>query len=109
LEQWMKEINPEVLPEPYRKLTSIIGLENTMKLAKEFQGTTLYFTKLDSTIKLIRDKKIREEFDGGNHKQLAIKYGLTEAWVRKILAERPDESHQPSLFSEEFLESTFGK
>jgi len=98
LEEWMKELNPEVLPEPYRKLTSFIGLEHTMKLAEEFQGTTLYFAKLDSTLKLIRDKKIREEFNGGNHKELAVKYGLTEAWVRKILAERPDESNQIRLF-----------
>lgn len=94
MEEWMKELNPEVLPEPYRKLTSFIGLEHTMKLAEGFKGTTLYFAKLDSTLKLIRDKKIREEFNGGNHKELAVKYGLTEAWVRKILAERPDESNQ---------------
>lgn len=100
MQEWMKEINPEVLPEPYKKLTSIIGLENTLKLAEEFQGTTLYFAKLDSTLKYLRDEKIREEFNGSNHKELAVKYGLTETWIRKILLEKPEESNQIRLFED---------
>jgi len=104
--QWVKEISPEMLPEPYQKLTSLIGIDNALKLAREFQGTCVYFAKLDNILRLIRDKQIRREFSGGNHKQLAVKYGLTETWIRRILAERPREHGQISLFD---FESSFGK
>lgn len=109
MEPWMQEIDPATLPEPYRKLTSLIGMEATMKLAKEFQGTMIYFAKLDSTIKMIRDKKIRDEFKGWNHKDLARRFGLTEAWIRKILSEGQPECTQLTLFNEDVLESTLLK
>jgi len=90
MEPWMKNMDPELLPEPYRKLCSLIGLENTLKLAEEYQGTSLYFAKLDSALKTLRDQTIRDEFRGGNYKELALKYGLTETWVRKIVSEGSD-------------------
>ena len=36
-------------------------------------------------IEEMEEKEIREEFDGGNYRELAAKYGLTERWVRFIL------------------------
>lgn len=95
---WIKYLDPEVLPEPYRKLSKMIGLENTLLLAQEFQGTNLYLPKLDSTLKAARDKRIREEFDGQNIKALALKYGLTESWVRQILGGYVADSNQGTLF-----------
>lgn len=96
--KWVREIDPELLPEPYKKLASLIGLDNALKLAREFQGTCVYFAKLDNVLRLIRDKQIRHDFNGANHKQLARKYGLTETWIRQILAERPRECNQIALF-----------
>ena len=84
--EWLKEISPDELPEPYRHLCGIIGLEHTLALAREYQGSMVYLPKLDSTVKLIRDRKIREEFSGANHRLLALKYGLSESWVRQIVA-----------------------
>lgn len=95
---WVEEISPEILPEPYRKLSELIGVEATLKLAHEYQGTSLYFAKLDTTIKQIRDKKIRYEHNGRNIKELAIKFGLTEVWVRQILNVNQVESNQMNLF-----------
>jgi Mor family transcriptional regulator len=57
----------------------------------------LYLPKLDALIRKIRDEKIRNEFNGGNYRELAIKYKLTEVWVRQIVDEKID-SNQLTLF-----------
>ena len=83
--EWYKEINPEELPPAYRDLSKLIGIENTFVVAKHYQGTGLYLPKLDGVLADLRNKKIKREFNGGNYKELAIKYGLTERWVREIV------------------------
>lgn len=81
-------IGSEELPEPYRTISYTIGVGNTLKLAELYQGTGLYLPKLDGYLRKLRDDKIREEFDGGNYKDLAHKYKLTEVWVRKVISSR---------------------
>ena len=103
---WMNEISADILPEPYRRMFSILGVEVTLKIAAEFQGMNVYFPKLDGTLKTIRDRRIRDEFNGHNVRELARRFGLTETWIRQILAENPTESNQGDLFEEE-SESTF--
>ena len=109
MEQWMKEIDPATLPCPYNELAPVIGLEAAMILAEKYQGTSVYFNKLDSTLKEIRNEKIRKEFRGYNQKALARQFNLSEAWIRKILSESEEQPKykQGTLFSEEVLKSTF--
>lgn len=94
---WYDEIKLEELTEPYKDLATIIGLKNAIKVAEKYQGTALYLPKLDPLLRKIRDDKIRSEFNGGNYKELAIKYNLTEVWVRQIVDEKID-SNQLTLF-----------
>jgi Mor family transcriptional regulator len=84
-EKWINELSTDMLPELYQQIVSIIGVENYLSLCKEIGGTNMYIPKFDSVIRPIRDKKIKEEFDGGNYKELAIKYNLCERWVRDII------------------------
>jgi len=79
------EIKSEELPEPYRTISENIGVINTLKLARLYQGTGVYLPKLDNSLRRIRDDKIRKEFNGGNYKELAHKFKLTESWVREII------------------------
>ena len=37
-------------------------------------------------------QQIIDEYDGGNVKQLATKYGYTEKWVKRILKKNIDKS-----------------
>ncbi|HWP96430.1 MAG TPA: Mor transcription activator family protein [Syntrophomonadaceae bacterium] len=104
-QEWVKEIQSELLPEPYRKLSEEIGVENVLVLAEEFQGTSVYFPKLDGLLKSLRDHRIRDEYNGHNGKDLARKYGLTEVWIRSILNECPVESSQMNLFEDALLGS----
>lgn len=94
---WMKELTPEQLVEPYKKIATSIGVENTIHLASMFQGTPLYFPKFDGSIYELRNQRIREEFNGSNHKELALKYDLTERWIYEIVSSTADEN-QISFF-----------
>lgn len=83
-EKWMKEITTDMLPEPYDYYADLIGMDNFYKLSKELGGTALYIPKTESLFRELRNKKIREGFNGGNYKELALKYGLSERFVRDI-------------------------
>ena len=53
-------------------------------LYKNFRGQQVVFpNKLYSSN--FTAQKIREEYNGKNAKELALKYGFTERWVRTIL------------------------
>jgi Mor family transcriptional regulator len=85
-EGWIKDLKPEDLPEPYRAISEMIGMENTLKLADKFQGMAIYLPKLDAVLRKIRDERIKAEFNGANYRELARKYGLTEVWVRQLIS-----------------------
>lgn len=101
MEEWVKDLAPEELPEPYRKLSGMIGMEPTLTLAELYQGTAVYFTKLDGVLQMVRNRRIKQEFDGGNHKDLARRYNLTETWIRQILADSGHDDRQTSLFEQQ--------
>lgn len=71
-----------------RELAEIIGIEAYKKLVANYAGSFLYIQKIDSVLKDLRDKEIREKFDGGNYGSLAREYDLAEATVRDIVAEK---------------------
>ena len=82
---WTKEIKVEDLPEVYQTIAEVIGVEHTVKLARALGGTYCYLPKLDKLLQEIRDRRIKQEFTGFNHKKLALKYGLSEIRIRQIL------------------------
>ncbi|MDR2024040.1 MAG: hypothetical protein LBQ71_12555 [Hungatella sp.] len=81
----ISDLTPEMLPEGlFREMAEQIGVDNLIKLSKLVGGTTFYMPKTESILKPARDAKIRAEFNGYNHVQLAKKYDVTERWVRAI-------------------------
>ncbi len=82
---WVEDIKLDMLPPFYAELAELIGIKNAIKVGLHYQGIPFYLTKLDKLLENIRNKKIREEFTGGNYAELAIKYNLTERWIRKLL------------------------
>jgi Mor family transcriptional regulator len=83
------------LREEQKQIAETVGMEAYMKLTKVFGGTTIYIAKAEEIVKRIdRDRQIREEFDGSNYAQLAVKYGLTEVWIRNIVYEKAVEIRQ---------------
>lgn len=80
----IKELTIEDLPEPYDQYAQQIGIENLYKLSKNFGGTTIYIPQVDALFKEWKYNKIKEEYNGYNIKQLAVKYGVSDRTVQKI-------------------------
>jgi Mor family transcriptional regulator len=70
--------------ETYEQLTELIGAEAAWQVAKSFAGSPMYISK--AVITAAQHKAIRQEFkDGATYRELAIRYGYTERYVRTII------------------------
>lgn len=86
-EDWLNNIDIEDLDDPYYEIANKLGLEVAMKIAKMFQGSQIYFPKLEKTCSPKRKELIKTEFNGYNFKELAQKYGYSERWIREICSD----------------------
>lgn len=87
----LDRVQIENLDEEQKVLAELIGMEAFKKLVKAFNGTSIYIPKVESLEKTVRDEMIKEEFDGGNYRELALKFGLTETWIRNIVLDKAKE------------------
>lgn len=79
------ELKISDLPDQFEYMAKIIGIDNMKLLIKEFGGTTLYFPTEKKIYKSARDRQIISEFNGLNYKYLAIKYDMSESYIRSIV------------------------
>jgi len=100
MQDWMRELTPEELPEPHRTLAATIGMEAAIQLMDFYGGTYYYVPKVDVLLRQVRDKTIRQEYNGYNLKSLALKYKLSQKQIGNILREQGIEDGQISLFDE---------
>lgn len=68
----------------YKELAEIIGTENVYLVYKSMRGQQITFPKKLYTTEYIM-RRVIEEYDGKNIKQLAVKYEYTERYLRKLL------------------------
>lgn len=69
----------------YYEIAEKIGVGNALEIAELFQGSSVYFPKLDNVYAKKLREQILKEFNGYNYKHLAVKYGYSEMWIRKIV------------------------
>ena len=69
----------------YKEIAELIGEENTIILYNHFKGQQVSFPLHLYSGEYIK-KCIYEEYNGSNVRELALKYGFTERWIRKILS-----------------------
>lgn len=80
------------LREEQKQIAEVIGIDAYLELTRAFGGTSIYIAKAEEIVKRAdRDRQIREEFNGNNYSQLALKYGLTEVWIRNIVYDKAAE------------------
>lgn len=80
-----RDLTVEMLPEGLcKQIAETIGPDNFYKLAELLGGATVYIPKPESVTRPVRDARIKAEFNGYNHPELAKKYSVTERWVRKL-------------------------
>ncbi len=76
------------LDEQYQEIANIIGIDNLLELASHFGGTQIYIPQTDKLVKNVKYKKIIEEFDGFNIKQLSKKYNVSESTVYRLVRDQ---------------------
>ncbi len=86
-----KKIKGEYLNGAYSEIASVLGIDAVLKLHSTYRGQQVFFP-VDLFSKEFIRQQIIEEYDGYNVKQIAVKYGYTEKWVKKILKEHIDQS-----------------
>ncbi|MEF9894264.1 MAG: Mor transcription activator family protein [Clostridia bacterium] len=89
MQDWMKDVTMDALPEAHRKIAEIIGVEATLALCDTFGGMVLYVPKTDSIYASVRGKMIRAEFNGMNTTQLAKRYRVTTRTIQTIVGGMP--------------------
>lgn len=102
-QELMSEVAFEDLPPICIQAVNILGLEMFVKLSYEIGGTSLYIPKFESVIAKARDRLIVKQFNGSNFRDLALKYNLTEVWVRQIINQDLARKKQTSLFDEQAI------
>lgn len=81
------QLEPEHVPEDIAWLCEIVGMEQFLEIIDTAGGEFVYLPKRQTLEQPLRRDAICREYDGGNTRQLARKYGLTERRVRAILKE----------------------
>lgn len=97
MKEWMKKLRMEDLQDPYHTIAERFGMEIALEMASLFQGSQVYFPRLEYVTTERRKALILEEFDGYNYKELAKKYACTERWVRKICEEKAEQHRNKPL------------
>lgn len=83
------ETTAEDIAERYRPVVDIVGVERFALLADYAAGDELYFPKPENIVIPARNRRVKEEWNGYNMKQLAEKYNLTIGQIRNILRDEP--------------------
>ena len=73
------------LTPQFENIALELGIEKAKLLFREFGGTSVYFPTEKMIYKDARDREIISEFNGFNHKELAVKYDMSESYVRSII------------------------
>ena len=80
MDELVKDLTLDMISEGlYRMIAEAIGTDNFYKLAEIVGGTTIYIPKPESLTRPVRDARIKKEFTGYNHQELARKYGAFAA------------------------------
>lgn len=84
----MEEIALKCLEGEQREIAECIGIEAYRKLVQGFGGSNIYIQKADTILKSERNNEIRRLFNGKNYKSLAVRFGLSENYIRLIVTHK---------------------
>lgn len=101
--QLAKEVRLEDLKDAHPatlQAIQAIGVDAFVEMSHATGGISIYVPKFESVIAPARNRLILKEFDGGNYAALAIKYGISEVWVRQIINQQRIKDSHISLFDE---------
>lgn len=80
-----KNVRAEDFPDNFQRVVGAVGAKGALQLVKNNGGINQYIPVYDCVTSAARDRMIREEFSSGNYQELAVKYRISESWVRAII------------------------
>lgn len=75
------------VPENLKSVVYAIGIDAFRSLIKCAGGTSVYLPSERCITKPVRDRVIRESFCG-DYREMAIRFGISEVRVRRIVGEK---------------------
>ena len=84
----LRKITIDDIPEAYREVAETIGLDVFIEVCRYCNGNLMYLPRIESLERKGRDREICARFDGGNYKQLAKMFRLSERRIRAIVNAR---------------------
>lgn len=73
------------IPDSVKDVVDVIGIDAFKELVKLAGGSNLYIPNENNLVKPIRNRMIREEFNG-NYKDISRKFGISEVQARNIVS-----------------------
>ena len=96
--EMLNELKLEDLQGEARELAETIGMDAFRRLVDVYGGTgRVYIPQADKLLIPIRDRLIRDEYNGSNVYALCKKWNLSEGYVRGIVREKTEQI-QPFRF-----------
>lgn len=86
IKEYIDELDGEI-SDVFLQVIDLIGIENAIEICKLAGGDSLYIPVAKTLERPLRNKKIREEYNGYNSKTLSKKYKISESAVRWICKE----------------------
>ncbi len=80
----LERLTVEDLPDSLVDIVDVIGINSFKKLVKFCGGSNLYIPSENNLTRPIRNKIIRESFNG-DYKVVARKFGISEVQARNIV------------------------
>lgn len=84
-EKILEFIRVDDVPQGCKDLVEIFGMDTFISLVEYCGGSNVYIPSKGATVKKARNRIMREVFDGGNYREVAKKFGITELQVRNII------------------------
>lgn len=84
--KYINELLIEDLPDSFRDVAELLGMEKTIELITNFSGCAIYVPITKVLTRCVRDRHITEEAERGiPSAKIAVKYGISHAWTQKII------------------------
>lgn len=87
--KWTDTLTIDMIPEQYRPLAELIGIQQMLAMSEQFGGANLYVPKPEALVRSARDNLIKKQYNGYNAEELARTYDLTVRWVQEICKDAP--------------------
>lgn len=97
IEKWFEGMKPEDLEGDLQLVARECGMAVALLLAEKLPGVQIYVRGQNGLVTKKKEEYVIKNFDGGNHKELAVATGYSERWVYEILTRHRDRK-QTGLF-----------